>query len=138
MENKLLKLIYLIVHVLVEWIEAAYYFGFEFRDNLSNFVNNVVRVRQLKTSSHEKVHIEQRLHELKKVPKHLAVILNIKRETDVDLSRLADLVSWSLTSGVNFISFYDFKGNSKIRSIFRCTSNDLDDPNNFFLLPIVT
>lgn len=111
MENKLLKLIYLIVHVLVEWIEELYYFGLEFRDNLSNFVNNVVRVRQLRASVHEKVHIEQRLHDLKKVPKHLAVILSINRESDVDLSRLADLVSWALSSGVNFISFYDFKGN---------------------------
>lgn len=119
MENKLLKLIYLIVHVLVEWIEASYYFGLEFRDNLLNFINNVVPIRQLMTSAQ----MQQRLHELKKVPKHLAVILNIKRETDVDLSRLADLVSWSLGSGVNFISFYDFKGNDEIRSLYfeRCT-----------------
>jgi hypothetical protein len=106
------------VHVLVEWLEAFYYFGLEFRDNLSNFINNVVRVRQLKTSTNEKVHIEQRLHEIKKVPKHLAVILNINRESDVDLSCLVDLVAWSLSSGINFISFYDFKGIlAKISSI---------------------
>lgn len=110
MENTLLKLIYFIVHVLAEWIETFYYFGFEFRDNFYNFINNVVQTRQLKTSKDEKVYIEHRLHDLKKVPKHIAVILDIKSEKDVDLSRLADLVSWSLVSGVNFISFYDFKG----------------------------
>lgn len=110
MENSLLKLVYLIVHVLVEWIEAFYYFGLEFRDNFYNFVNNVLQKRPTRTSADEKVYIEQRVQEIKKVPKHIAVILNISRETDVDLSRLADLVSWSLSSGVNFISFYDFKG----------------------------
>lgn len=130
MENKLLKLIYLIVHILVEWIEAIFYFGLEFRDNFSNFINNAVRVRRLSSSSYEKVHIEQRLHELKKIPKHLAVILNLIRETDVDLSRLADLVAWSLSSGVNFISFYDFKGTTLFKTI--SASNDLHDPNNFF------
>lgn len=119
MENTLLKIIYLIVHVLVEWIEEFYYFGLEFRDNFYNFVNNVVRDRQMKTLQDEKVLIEQRLHELKKVPRHLAVILHLNRETDVDLSRLADLVSWSLSSGVNFISFYDFKGTVLIDKNFQ-------------------
>ena len=93
-----------------------------------------MRVRQLKTSEHEKVHIEQRLHELKKVPKHLAVILSINRESDVELSRLADLVAWALSSGVNFISFYDFKG-TEIDKNVNAHKMTLMTPTIFFSSP---
>lgn len=110
MENIFLKLIYLIVHAVVEWIEAFYYFGLEFRDNFHDFINNLLSIRRSRTLASDKLYIEQRVHEIKKIPKHFAVILNISDETDVDLSRLVDLVSWTLSSGVNFITFYDFKG----------------------------
>lgn len=111
MENAILKVIYFIVHVLVEWIEAFYYFALRFRESIYNFINIAFRERQTRSPlKNEKVLIEQRIQEIKKIPKHLAVILNIKSERDVALSRLADLVQWSLCSGVNFISFYDVKG----------------------------
>ena len=115
MENIIPKLIYFIAHLLVDWIEKFYYFGLEFRDNFSNYIKYVVngrQINQIKTSTNEKVIIEQHVHKLSKIPKHIAVILNISQRRDVDLSGLSDIVLWSLHTGVNFISFYDFEGTS--------------------------
>ena len=110
MENILSRLLYLIIHHLVDSVEAIFYFGLEFRDNLYNFVNNLLRDRKRTTLDGEKAIIDRNLHNLDKIPQHIAVLLHLKNGTDVDLSQLSDLIFWSLNSGVNFISFYDFKG----------------------------
>jgi hypothetical protein len=110
MENRLLKLIYLIIHVLVNCIESFFYFGLEFQEKIFYFINYVAKERRKGSAAEETQLIERKVQDLDKIPQHIAVILHIKSEQDVDLSRLSDLVSWSLNSGVNFISFYDFKG----------------------------
>lgn len=116
MENSILKLIYLIVHMLVDCIETIFYFGLEFRDKFFNFINNSLKEGNITSSANEKVIIERNLQSLKKIPQHIAVILNIRNKGDVELSKLVDLIHWSLISGINFISFYDFKGNYKLTS----------------------
>lgn len=69
-----------------------------------------MRDRKVTSLDGDKVIIDRNLHNLNKIPQHIAVLLYLKNETDVDLSQLSDLIFWSLNSGVNFISFYDFKG----------------------------
>lgn len=113
MENFLIKIIYLIIHTLIDWLEAFYYFGLEFRDNFYDFINKIIREDKSKSFEDEIVIIERKVQELKKIPKHIAVLLNLQDETDVDLSRLSDLIFWALNSGINFISFYDHKGKFK-------------------------
>lgn len=110
MKSILLKAIWFLIHTLVNIIESLYYFGLEFRENFINFIKNSMRSRKLYSKDDENLLIARRIHELKRLPKHIAVILHINNEEDVDLFNLAKLVSWSLNSGVNFISFYDYKG----------------------------
>jgi hypothetical protein len=112
MESRLskYKLIYLIIHVLVYIFEALLHFGLEFSQEILYFISYYVKDRRKGSFVDEAVLIERRVQDLDKIPQHIAVILHINNETDVDLSKLSDLVSWSLNSGVNFISFYDFKG----------------------------
>jgi hypothetical protein len=69
-----------------------------------------VKHKQHIGKENDKVIIDKSISDIKKIPKHLGVILNVKHEKDVDLSKLVQLISYSLHSGINFISFYDFRG----------------------------
>lgn len=104
------KVLWIIVHLLADLIEAIYYFGLEFRENLSNFVKNISQPRRVKSSIDDILTIESHLKGIKKLPKHLAVLLSVNSEKDVDVIKLTNLVLWALSSGVEFISFYDYKG----------------------------
>lgn len=110
MSFNLYKLLWIIVHLLADLIETIYFFGLELREKLSNFVKNITKVRRFQKDKDDEQLIESHLKELKKLPKHLAVILSANSENDVELQQLSNLVLWSLTTGVNFISFYDYKG----------------------------
>jgi hypothetical protein len=117
--SRLYKLLWIIVHLLADLIETLWHFGFEFRENFRNFIKNFTKTRQFHESTDDKHLLESRIQELKKLPKHLAVILNANNTQDVDLRQLTNLVLWSLSSGVNFISFYDYKGNYRQLLSFR-------------------
>lgn len=104
------KVLWIIIHLLADVIETIYIFGLEFRENFLNFIKNITQVRRIQGEKDDKQLIESHLSDLKKLPKHLAVILNANSVRDVDVRQLSNLVLWSLSSGVNFISFYDFKG----------------------------
>jgi hypothetical protein len=106
------KVLWIILHFVADLIEAIYFFGLEFRENFANYVKNITKERRIQEEDDEKQLIECHLNDLKKLPKHLAVILNANSEKDVDLRQLSNLVLWSLSCGVNFISFYDYKGKS--------------------------
>lgn len=106
----LTRIIYLIIHLLVDYVESFFYFGLEFRDKFYNFINTLLRDRKRTSLDDEKAILDWNLQILDKIPQHIAVLLHLNEETDVDLSKLSDLIFWSLHSGVNFISFYDFKG----------------------------
>lgn len=110
MELVILKVIWFIIHLFADLIESIYYFGSELRENFLNFIKNIAKERRRSDKEDDILYIEASLSELKKLPKHIAVILNLNRERDVDLSYLVNLIAWSLASGVNFISFYDYKG----------------------------
>lgn len=110
MEFSHYKVLWIIVHLLADAIEAIYYFGLEFRENLTNFVKSISQTRGVYSLSDDSLSIESRIKEIKKLPKHLAVILNAEREKDVDVKKLINLVLWALRSGTDFISFYDYKG----------------------------
>lgn len=105
------KVLWIIAHFLADLIEAIYYFGLEFRENLFNFIKNISKPTQAHNYKDDRLIIESRISEIKKHPKHLAVILNANSGRDVDLEHLTNLVFWSLSSGAEFISFYDYKGN---------------------------
>lgn len=105
------KVLWIIAHFLADLIEALYFFGLEFRDNLFNFIKNISQPAPTSDSKDVRLIIESRISEIKKHPKHLAVILNANSRRDVDVEHLTNLVLWSLSSGVEFISFYDYKGN---------------------------
>lgn len=106
------KVLWIILHFVADLIEAIYFFGLEFRENFINYVKNITKVRRIQEEDDETQLIECHLNDLKKLPKHLAVILNANSVKDVDLRQLSNLVLWSLSCGVNFISFYDYKGKS--------------------------
>lgn len=110
MESIALKALWLFIHLIFDIIEAIYYFGQELREKIYCFIKNIGKDSQRNSKKHEIVFIETNISNLKKLPKHIGVILNLNNEKDVDLSKLANLVSWSLNSGVHFISFYDYKG----------------------------
>lgn len=104
------RVIWIIIHSFADLVEAIYHFGLEFRENFSNYIKNMTKSRQTDQLTCDRQLIERHLNEITKLPKHLAVILSVNSEKDVDLNQLANLVFWSLSSGVNFISFYDYKG----------------------------
>lgn len=104
------KVLWLLVHALVSLFEAIFHFGLEFRENFCNFIKKISQSRCNHTSKSDRLLIENQLHELKKLPKHLGVILSASSEKDVDVQKLTRLVTWALSSGINFISFYDYKG----------------------------
>lgn len=110
------KVLWIIAHFLVDLLEAIYYFGLEFRKNFYNFIQNITKIRHQKTGD-ERHLIENHLNDIKKLPKHLAVILSVNSKSDVDLKQLTNLVLWSLSSGVNFISFYDYKGTKPLQVV---------------------
>ena len=110
MEAVLLKVLWYIVHLLVDLFETFYYFGIEFRENFLNVIKNITKDQPSSTKESELQLIESSVQDLEKIPKHIIVILNINNEKDVDLSQLTNLIYWSMNSGVNFISFYDYKG----------------------------
>lgn len=115
MSFSIYKILWIFVHVLANLIETIYIFGLEFRENFINYFKNITKVGRIQEEKGDKQLIESHLNELKKLPRHLAVIVNANSEKDVDLSKLSNLVLWSLSSGVNFISFYDYKGKISIK-----------------------
>jgi hypothetical protein len=113
------KLLWALLHVLVDLLEAIFFFGVEFRENFFNYVKNLNKRRRKHEKESDAKLIEQHITELKKLPKHLAVIVKAENEKDVDLRKLTNLVLWSMSSGVNFISFYDHKGEAWCENNFR-------------------
>lgn len=105
------KVLWILLHFIVNVLEALFYFGLEFRDKISNFTKNFNQSPIRHEKADERQLIESHLHELTKLPKHLGVILNASSENDVDLKKLASLLSWALGTGINVISFYDYRGN---------------------------
>jgi hypothetical protein len=110
MSVSLYKVLWFVLHLLADLVEAIYYFGLEFRENLLSFIKNISQTATGEDFKDEKCLIERHIHEIKKHPKHIAVVLTAKTKWDLDLSQLTKLVNWALSSGVNFISFYDYKG----------------------------
>lgn len=106
------RLLWILAHNLVTISVAIFHVGLEFREKIVNFIKNIAQERRKFMVENERIYVESQSSYVKKLPKHLAVILSINNKKDVDLGRLSKLVEWSLVSGVNFISFYDYKGNS--------------------------
>lgn len=104
------RVLWIIIHLIADLIEAAYNFGIEFRENFANFIKNITQARRFHVLTDDRKLIESHSSEIKTIPKHLAVILNANSEDDVDLKQLTNLVVWSLSSNINFISFYDYQG----------------------------
>lgn len=109
------KLLLFVLHWLADLIEAIYYFGLELRENLKSFIKNINQPRRLNSFKHDILTIESRIKQLEKLPTHLAVLLNADTGLDVDVKNLTDLVLWALNSGVEFISFYDYKGKVRVK-----------------------
>lgn len=104
------KLLWILLHLVVDLFEAIYFFGLEFRENFANFIKSMTTERRFQGGEDDVQLIERHISHLKKLPKHLAVIVKAEDKRDVDLRKLSNLVLWSMNSGVNFISFYDYKG----------------------------
>jgi hypothetical protein len=112
MRLSLYKIIWHLINIAFSLFETIFFFSIELREYVDNFINSTMPKHQ----DDEKLLIEKNVRVLKKVPKHIAVILTIDSEKDVDLMRLTDLVFWALhTKGIDFISFYDCKGNDFFR-----------------------
>lgn len=105
------RLLWILAHNFVTVSVTIFYIGLEFREKIANFIKNITQERRKFVVGNERIYVESQSSYVKKLPKHLAVILTVDNEKDVDLGRLSNLVEWSLVSGVNFISFYDYKGN---------------------------
>lgn len=110
MSNFAYKALWTLLHLLANLIETVYYIGLEFREKLRYFIENIGKPRLQNDSISDAEFIERQIGKIKKFPKHLAVILSIDKQKDVDLNQLTNLVTWALHSGVTFISFYDYKG----------------------------
>lgn len=104
------RVLWLLAHALASLAEGIWHFSLEFRENFCNFIKKISQSQSNHTSTSDRQLIEDRLHELKKLPKHLGVILSVGSEKDVDVRKLTRLVTWALSSGINFISFYDYQG----------------------------
>lgn len=105
MSSSIHKLIWIVVHLLANLITKLYLFGIQFCDFSSHFFKNI----QNNNSNNEKRMIDGSINEIKKVPQHLAVMLDLENEKP-DLQTLTNLVFWSLNCGINYISFYDYEG----------------------------
>ena len=73
--------------------------------------------------------------QLSKIPQHIALAF---LEAELDLSQVASLILWSVASGCQYLSLYDFKGllkNQRIELIAQLTllSHHLDPSDNFQL-----
>ena len=78
-------------------------------------------------------HLSQ--HQLSKIPQHIALAF---LETELDLSQVASLILWSVASGCQYLSLYDFKGllkNQRIELIAQLTllSHHLNPSDKFQL-----
>lgn len=104
------KVLWFLLSWMSNLLEAIYYFGLEFRENFFHFIKTICLTESAVDCSDVRPRIDAHIREMKKLPKHLAVILTVKNKKDVDLAQLSNLVRWALNSGVHFISFYDFKG----------------------------
>lgn len=109
------RVLWIVLHFLADFAETIYHFGFELRENFSNYIKIMTKSRHTDQLTDDRQLIERHLSEIKKLPKHLTVLLNADSEKDVDLMQLTNLVLWSLSTGVNFISFYDYKGNFSMK-----------------------
>lgn len=109
MSNFCHKVLWTLLHLLANILEPIYYYGLEFREKFRYFIENIGTSR-LPNDSNDAGLIEHQISNIKRFPKHLAVILTVNNQKDVDLNNLTKLVMWALNSGVNFISFYDYKG----------------------------
>lgn len=112
MDSVIARLTWYFIHLIANVIEAIFYFGLEFRENIHNFVKNISSGRPARTLASDICEIERSIQELEKIPKHIIVIINNERKEDVDLSNLTSLIFWAMHSGVHFISFYDCRGTS--------------------------
>lgn len=103
--------LWMMLHWLADIIEAVFYFGLELREKLRCYTENIIKLRHPKRYLEDEAQlIERHISKLSKTPKHLAVILTADKRNEVEPDKLANLVTWALTSGVNFITFYDFRG----------------------------
>lgn len=105
------RLLWLITHNLATVAVHLFFVGLEFREKIVNFIKNITQERRKSVVESERHHIESHASCVKKLPKHLVVILSIEHAKDVDLGRLGKLIEWSLWSDVNYLTFYDYKGN---------------------------
>lgn len=111
MKSAFYKVLWILVHRLFDLFEVIFIFGLECHEKLINFIINIPKSRRTDSFCDDQKIIEHSLNEMKKIPKHLAVILYLDDTSDGDdLIQLSKLVLWSLRSGVSFISFYDYKG----------------------------
>lgn len=62
---------------------------------------------ELEPVSRRNKRLHNKLIKLSKKPKHLTVLLGAE---EVSLKDLANVIIWSLTTQISFISFYDYKG----------------------------
>jgi len=107
MTETIYRVLWILIHWLVDVVERIYWFGVE----ICELVN---KLRQTDDGRDDRQLIERSVLELSKLPKHLAVVLNLQKQRDANLRLLSKLVCWALNSQVNFISFYDYKGNYAI------------------------
>lgn len=55
---------------------------------------------------HDLRYIKEHIHHLKKVPVHLALVV----EDEISLKEISDIICWSIGGGIRFITLYDMKG----------------------------
>jgi hypothetical protein len=124
MNSLVYKWLYIIIHNLVNVFEEIFHIGFEIYEKIEKFVNYKLHpwFDKLKNKHNDRCFIYNNSECLKsKLPKHLAVILQLNDKKDVDLEKLSQIVEWSLVSGVNYLTFYDIRGkiiNTKIIQLF--------------------
>lgn len=105
------KFLWILAHNLAALSLTLFYIGLEFREKIINFLKIITKDRRKSTDESDRHQIECHTSYVKKLPKHLAVILTLEHDKDVDLGRLCKIVEWSLVAGVNFLTFYDYRGN---------------------------
>lgn len=119
------KIVWILLHTIANIAEKIYEIGLFLYEILKNFQR---AHNSRKSSNYEKSVIEEHIHNLKKIPQHLAVLLNCNAK-DCELPKyenLANLVCWAFELGINYISFYDYRG--KLKQFFNCELIDTIGP----------
>ncbi|KAK4883295.1 hypothetical protein RN001_006614 [Aquatica leii] len=94
------KTAYVVVHTLYEYFEFFYYTFLYYYQILLNIYHKYTKIQ-------DRQFIAENVKIIKRIPIHVSIILANEEPSYNDLAKL---VTWCVTSGITYISFYDHKG----------------------------